>query len=137
MSNSGTAGPPVSATSFTSTIVTSSVQPSASSTSINRVTGSNPSAIYGTLSSNGNVVLVNPSGITVGAGAVVDTAGFTASSLQMSTADAQAGRLRFAADGTAPSGAVTIQGNVIANNTISMMSIVLKPAGDSASAASR
>ena len=30
----------------------------------------------------------------------------------------------------------TIQGNVIANNTISMMSIVLKPPGDSASAAS-
>ena len=30
----------------------------------------------------------------------------------------------------------TIQGNVIANNTISMMSIMLKPAGDSASAAS-
>jgi hypothetical protein len=30
----------------------------------------------------------------------------------------------------------TIQGNVIANNTINMMSIVLKPAGDNASPAS-
>lgn len=92
------------------------VQPNANSTSINRVVSNNPSAIYGTLSSNGHVVLVNPSGITVGAGAVVDTAGFTASSLQMSTADAQAGRLRFSADGSAPNGAVTVQGTVIARN---------------------
>jgi filamentous hemagglutinin family protein len=36
------------------------VQPSASSLSINRVVGSDPSAIYGTLSSNGRLVLVNP-----------------------------------------------------------------------------
>jgi len=47
-------------------------QPNAQSLSINRVLGNNPSAIYGTLSSNGRLVLVNPSGIAVGAGAVVD-----------------------------------------------------------------
>ncbi|HET6829177.1 MAG TPA: filamentous hemagglutinin N-terminal domain-containing protein, partial [Ramlibacter sp.] len=52
-------------------------QPNAASTSINRVTGNNPSEIFGTLSSNGRLVLVNPAGIAVGAGAVVDTAGFT------------------------------------------------------------
>ena len=39
------------------------VQPSAGSTSINRVVGSDPSAIFGTLSSNGRIVLVNPAGI--------------------------------------------------------------------------
>jgi hypothetical protein len=50
-----------------------------------------PQRIFGTLSSNGRLVLVNPAGITVGAGAVVDTAGFTASTLGMSDADA-AGR---------------------------------------------
>ena len=49
-------------------------QPNAQSTVINRVLGSNPSAILGTLSSNGKLVLVNPAGIAVGAGAVVDTA---------------------------------------------------------------
>jgi len=53
--------------------------------------GQQPSAIFGTLSSNGRLVLVNPSGIAVGAGAVVDTAGFTASTLRMSDADALAG----------------------------------------------
>ena len=75
-------------------------QPTTTSTSINRVTGNNPSAILGTLGSNGRLVLVNPSGITVGAGAVVDTNGFTASTLRMSDADAlaeeAARRLRMA-----------------------------------------
>ena len=70
-------------------------QPTASSMSINRVVAANPSAILGTLSSNGHLVLVNPSGITVGAGAVVDTARFTASTLRMGDADALAGTLRF------------------------------------------
>lgn len=88
------------------------VQPSAASTSINRVTGNDPSAIYGTLSSNGRLVLVNPAGITVGAGAVVDTAGFTASTLRMSDADALAGRQRFAGDSQAA--ALSIQGQVLA-----------------------
>src|SRR3569832_2030269 len=74
-------------------------QPDANSLSINRVVGNDPSAIYGTLSSNGRLVLVNPSGIAVGAGAVVDTAGFTASTLKMTDADALAGRLRFGTDG--------------------------------------
>ncbi|RYY95119.1 MAG: filamentous hemagglutinin N-terminal domain-containing protein, partial [Comamonadaceae bacterium] len=51
--------------------VTQFIQPSASSTSINRVIGDDPSSIYGTLWSNGHLVLVNPHGIAVGAGAVV------------------------------------------------------------------
>ena len=74
-------------------------QPGSTSTSINRVLGPDPSAIFGTLGSNGRLVLVNPAGITVGAGAVVDTAGFTASTLRMSDADALAGRLVFGGDG--------------------------------------
>ncbi|MBX3654006.1 MAG: filamentous hemagglutinin N-terminal domain-containing protein [Ramlibacter sp.] len=87
-------------------------QPDAASTSINRVLGNNPSAIFGTLGSNGKLVLVNPAGITVGAGAVVDTAGFTASTLRMSDADALAGRLRFG-DGLG-GGAMAVQGQVVA-----------------------
>ncbi|MCY7317213.1 MAG: filamentous hemagglutinin N-terminal domain-containing protein, partial [Ramlibacter sp.] len=87
-------------------------QPGSTSTSINRVTGPDPSAIFGTLGSNGRLVLVNPSGITVGVGAVVDTAGFTASTLRMSDADAMAGRLRFRADGSV--GALDVQGAVLA-----------------------
>lgn len=41
-------------------------QPNAASSSLNRVVTNNPSAIYGTLSSNGNLILVNQNGIAVG-----------------------------------------------------------------------
>ena len=91
------------------------VQPSAASMSINRVVTNMPSQLFGTLSSNGQIVLVNQSGIAVGAGAVVDTAGFTASAVGMTQADAIAGRLRFAGDGlNNATGALTVQGNIIA-----------------------
>ena len=90
-------------------------QPDTGSTSINRVLANNPSAIFGTLSSNGRLVVVNPAGIAVGAGAVVDTAGFTASTLRMSDADALAGRLLFAADG-AGAGPLQVDGQVLARS---------------------
>ncbi|HEX9720470.1 MAG TPA: filamentous hemagglutinin N-terminal domain-containing protein, partial [Ramlibacter sp.] len=90
-------------------------QPDVASTSINRVLGGNPSAIFGTLSSNGRLVLVNPSGIAVGAGAVVDTAGFTASTLRMSEADALAGRLVFGGDGL-PGAPLNVQGRILARS---------------------
>jgi filamentous hemagglutinin family protein len=90
-------------------------QPSAASTVINQVVTSAPSLIFGTLGSNGNLVLVNQSGITVGAGAVVDTAGFTASALRMSDADARAGVLNFG-DGNASDGTVSVQGSVLARS---------------------
>ncbi len=90
-------------------------QPNAASMSINRVVTATPSQIYGTLSSNGKLVLVNQAGITVGQGAVVDTAGFTASVLGMTEADAAAGRLRFNADGFGnASGVLRVEGNIIA-----------------------
>ena len=90
-------------------------QPSTSSTSINRVIGNDPSAIYGTLSSNGRLVLVNPSGIAVGAGAVVDTAAFTASTLRMSEADAIAGRLVFG-DALTSGGTLAVDGSILARS---------------------
>ena len=87
-------------------------QPNASSLSINRVVTNTPSVLFGSLSSNGKVVLVNQSGIAVGAGAQVDTAGFTASVLGMSDQDAMAGRLRFgnASVSAANTGALTVNG---------------------------
>ena len=93
-------------------------QPSASSTSINRVVTNTPSVIFGNLSSNGKLVLVNQSGIAVGAGAVVDTAGFAASALRMSDADALSGRLRFGAAGSNLGGAagITVAGRITARD---------------------
>ncbi|MFN0162402.1 MAG: filamentous hemagglutinin N-terminal domain-containing protein, partial [Burkholderiales bacterium] len=73
------------------------VQQNSASTVFNRVVGSDPSAILGQLQSNGRVFLINPNGITIGAGAQIDAAAFVASTLGLSNADMLAGRLRFEA----------------------------------------
>src|ERR1019366_1956572 len=50
-------------------------QPSASAFTLNRVTGPDPSQIAGRIDANGNVVLVNQSGVTFYKGSQVNTAG--------------------------------------------------------------
>ena len=90
-------------------------QPAASSAVLNRVLAGAPiSEIYGTLSSNGRVWLINPAGILVGASGRVDTAGFVASTLGVSNSDFLAGRLNFGStEGTtAGFGAVVNQGAI-------------------------
>ncbi|WP_319239374.1 filamentous hemagglutinin N-terminal domain-containing protein [uncultured Propionivibrio sp.] len=77
--------------------VTRFIQPSAASSVLNRVVTADPSILLGTLQSNGRVFLINPAGILVGAGAVVDTAGFVASTLNLSNSDFAAGKLNFTA----------------------------------------
>src|SRR5215210_3831212 len=78
-------------------------QQSASSAVLNRVVGADISQINGQLLSNGRVFLINPAGIVIGGGAIVDTAGFVAATLNMLDADFVAGKLKFQADGTAGS----------------------------------
>ena len=72
------------------------VQPSASSSALNRVLSNDPSVLLGSLQSNGRVYLINPAGIMVGQGARIDVAGFVASTLNLSDSDFLANRLRFA-----------------------------------------
>ncbi|MGE0559485.1 MAG: beta strand repeat-containing protein [Burkholderiales bacterium] len=74
-------------------------QQSALSAVLNRVTGGDPSAIFGTLSSNGRVFLINTHGIVFGQGAVINTAGFVASTLNMRNEDFLAGRMKFEGGG--------------------------------------
>jgi len=88
--------------------ITRFIQQSASSAVLNRVTGGNVSQIYGQLLSNGRVFLVNPGGIVVGPGAIVDTAGFVGSTLHMLDSDFLAGRLKFQGDPS--SGSIINQG---------------------------
>ncbi len=78
-------------------------QPSTASKVLNRVVGSDPSAIFGSLSSNGQVWLLNPHGVLFGAGARVDVAGLVASTLAVSDTDWRAGLQagRFSLGGTA------------------------------------
>jgi filamentous hemagglutinin family protein len=75
-------------------------QPNSSSALLNRVTGSTPSSIAGTISANGSVMLVNPNGIAITpTGTVKVGGGFIGSSLDISNADFQAGNLTFRAPG--------------------------------------
>ncbi|MET0049298.1 MAG: filamentous hemagglutinin N-terminal domain-containing protein [Sedimenticola sp.] len=70
-------------------------QPGGSSVALNRVTGMTPSKIYGRLSANGQVFLINPMGVTFGPGAQVDVGGLTASTLNISDSDFLQGNYRF------------------------------------------
>lgn len=59
--------------------------------SLNLVSGGDVSRIFGSLVSNGEVYLINPSGIWFGQGASVNVAGLFASTLQLDAADYMAG----------------------------------------------
>ncbi|MBX3512046.1 MAG: filamentous hemagglutinin N-terminal domain-containing protein [Xanthobacteraceae bacterium] len=76
------------------------VQPDGSSVILNRVVGNlGPSQIYGTLTANGRVFIVNPDGILIGAGARIDTAGFLASVHDIRNEDFMLGNYRFTIPG--------------------------------------
>jgi len=87
------------------------VQPNSSSVVLNRVLGPDPSSIFGSLSANGKVFLVNPNGILFGRGASVNVGGLVASTLAITDSDFMAGRYRFANPGT---GTVLNQGSITA-----------------------
>ncbi len=86
-------------------------QPSSGAVALNRVLGSDPSAIYGSLTANGQVFLVNPSGVVFGAGARVDVGGMVASTLNIRNEDFLSGSYRFSREGSA--GSVLNQGELL------------------------
>ncbi|TWH51617.1 filamentous hemagglutinin N-terminal domain-containing protein [Sporomusa sp. KB1] len=91
------------------------IQPGTSSIALNRVIGNDASAIYGTLTANGKVFLINPNGILFAPGAKVDVGGLVASTLDLSDSDFQAGKYKFTGrDGTI--GTVVNQGTITAAN---------------------
>lgn len=87
------------------------IQPGASSVALNRVLGTDPSAIYGQLTANGQVFLVNPSGVLFGPGARVDVGGLVASTLAIRDADFLDRNYRFTRDGA--TAAVVNQGEIV------------------------
>jgi filamentous hemagglutinin family protein len=89
-------------------------QPGAASASLNRVLSAEPSTILGTLSSNGQVVLVNPAGVVVGAGGRIDAAGVIASTLGIADADFLGGRWTFSRAPGAAVGAIRNDGTITA-----------------------
>jgi autotransporter-associated beta strand protein len=102
-------------------------QPDAQSVLLSRVVGENPTQILGQLSANGQIVLVNPNGITFGKDGSVSAAGLTASTLGISDADFMAGKMNFSRDGStaavvnqgslkaAPGGYIALLGATVSN----------------------
>lgn len=90
-------------------------QPNASAVALNRVVGGQASEIFGKLSSNGKVFLVNPQGVLFGAGAQVDVGGLVASSLGITDQDFLSGSYRFSGNG---SGAVRNEGSIKADGGV-------------------
>ncbi len=93
------------------------VQPNSNSVALNRVLGSNPSSILGSLSANGKVFLVNPNGILFGKGASVNVGGLVASTRNITDSDFMAGSYKFSGEGNGTvlnQGAINADGGYVA-----------------------
>jgi len=92
------------------------LMPSATSTELDRVTGNEgPSQIFGSLTSNGQVFLVNPDGILFGPNSKVNTGSFLATTHDIANADFMAGRYNFTGAGN-PSASIVNQGTITAQS---------------------
>src|SRR3954470_10324735 len=91
-------------------------QPSSSSVVLNRVTGGlGPSEIMGTLTANGRVFVINRDGVLFGPSAVVNTAGFLATTNDIRNPDFMAGRYNFNIPGR-PDASIVNQGRITATS---------------------
>ncbi|MEJ0018321.1 MAG: filamentous hemagglutinin N-terminal domain-containing protein [Acetobacteraceae bacterium] len=86
-------------------------QPSASAMTLNRVTGPDPSHIAGRITANGQIVLVNQSGVTFHKGAQVNAAGVMVSAANISNANFMAGVMKFDQPGN-PNAKIDNRGNI-------------------------
>ncbi|PTY06469.1 hypothetical protein DB346_00870 [Verrucomicrobia bacterium LW23] len=81
---------------------TTFVQPNSRSATLNRVTGNRMSQLDGTLNANGRMYLVNRNGIVIGKTGRINTAGFTASTHDVSNAEfMKGGDMNFSGNSTA------------------------------------
>jgi filamentous hemagglutinin family protein len=87
-------------------------QPGRDSVALNRVTGSDPSSIQGSLTANGQVWLVNPNGIMVGPGGRIDVGGFLGTTSNIRNEDFLVGRYLFGEGSPNPQARVVNQGTI-------------------------
>ena len=88
------------------------LQPSSSSIALNRIIGNNASSIFGRLTANGRIILVNPSGILFMPGSRVDVAGLIATTANINTNDFMNGNYRFNESSTQPGKTVINRGTI-------------------------
>jgi filamentous hemagglutinin family protein len=88
------------------------VQPSASAVALNRVRAGDPSVIAGTLSANGQIILINPSGVLFTRGAQVNVNSLLATPTDISTADFMAGRSDFNIPSSDPNARIVNNGHI-------------------------
>lgn len=90
--------------------------PDADSWTLNRVVGSqDPSLIYGTILSNGNIVIVNPDGLHFGAGSTVDVNRLIATTADIADGDFMSGSLNFSIAGN-PTASIVNEGTITAGD---------------------
>ena len=103
-------------------------QPDASSIALNRVTSGSASQISGQVTANGQLVLVNPNGITFGAGSQVSAASIIGSVLDISDSNFNAGTLLFSRG--AATGTIDNQGSLTASaGSVSLLAPTVKNSG--------
>jgi len=90
-------------------------QNSASSVLLNRVVGNDPSQIFGKLTANGQVILINPNGVVFGKGGSVTASAFTASTFGMTDADFNKDKHNFTRNGS--TAGVTVEEGATINTT--------------------
>ncbi|OPY82239.1 MAG: Heme/hemopexin-binding protein precursor [Syntrophorhabdus sp. PtaU1.Bin153] len=89
-------------------------QPNSSSITLNRVIGNERSVLEGALNANGRVFLINSNGILFTKGSTVNTAGFIASTLNLTDEDFNAGNYVFKSNGS--TGSVINMGTITAKD---------------------
>lgn len=88
------------------------VQPSSSAIALNRVKAGDPSVIAGKLDANGQLVLVNPSGVIFTKGAQVNVNSLIATPTDIKTSDFMAGRMNFSVPSTDPRARIVNDGHI-------------------------
>jgi filamentous hemagglutinin family protein len=115
-------------------------QPDTQSILLNRVSGNDPSEIFGALTANGRIFLVNPTGILFAPGASINVGGLVASTLAITDSDFLSKKYAFFRNGT--TGSLINQGNLnggfialLGNSVITNSGSIVTTRGTSAIAA--
>ena len=90
-------------------------QPGSNAITLNRINSGSPSQIMGTLSANGNIIVLNANGVVFGAGSQVDVNGLVATTAGISNEHFMAGDMRFDQAGN-PNASIINNGTITAKD---------------------